>query len=195
MKKLFVIPALAATIFIIAACNNTGKTTNSATGTDSAKATAANEAPAAGKKPAEAAKGLVADYLNLKNALAKDNSNDAATAGKSLADGFAKFDRSMLNETQKKSFADIADDAQEMAKHIGESAGKLPHQREHFDMLSKDMYDMVKLFGAAQPLYVDRCPMYNDKKGAIWLSETKEIKNPYLGAQMPTCGTIKEELK
>ena len=37
--------------------------------------------------------------------------------------------------------------------------------------------------------------MYNNKKGAFWLSETKEIKNPYLGKAMPTCGTIKEEIK
>lgn len=32
---------------------------------------------------------------------------------------------------------------------------------------------------AGEKIYVDYCPMYNDNKGAIWLSETKEIKNPY----------------
>jgi hypothetical protein len=32
--------------------------------------------------------------------------------------------------------------------------------------------------------------MYKKGKGAFWLSETKEIKNPYLGKTMPTCGTI-----
>ncbi|OOQ61986.1 DUF3347 domain-containing protein [Mucilaginibacter pedocola] len=189
MKKPFIIFPLAVTVFAIAACNLSGRSADSVAGNDTAKTSAA------GITPSTTAKILVAHYLNLKNALAKDNSNAAATAGKSLADGFAKFDRSTLNEVQKKNFADIADDAQQMAKHIGESAGKLPHQREHFDMLSKDMYDMVKLFGASQPLYVDRCPMYNDKKGAIWLSETKAISNPYFGTDMPTCGTIKEELK
>jgi len=30
--------------------------------------------------------------------------------------------------------------------------------------------------------------------GANWLSESKEISNPYLGQSMPTCGTVKEEL-
>jgi len=54
---------------------------------------------------------------------------------------------------------------------------------------------MIKLLGTNQPLYVDRCPMYNNNKGAIWVSEIKEIKNPYLGKAMPTCGTVKEELK
>jgi hypothetical protein len=29
----------------------------------------------------------------------------------------------------------------------------------------------------------------------MWLSETKEIKNPYLGQKMPDCGTVEEEIK
>ena len=45
-----------------------------------------------------------------------------------------------------------------------------------------------------QTLYKDFCPMYSDGKGATWLSETKEIKNPYLGKKMPTCGSMKEEI-
>ena len=57
------------------------------------------------------------------------------------------------------------------------------------------MYDMVKAFGGGQLLYQDFCPMYNNQKGAAWLSETKEIKNPYLGKKMPTCGSVKEEIK
>ncbi len=37
--------------------------------------------------------------------------------------------------------------------------------------------------------------MANDGKGAIWLSEVKEIKNPYLGSKMPDCGSVKETIK
>ena len=62
-------------------------------------------------------------------------------------------------------------------------------------MLSKDVYDLVKAFGGGQVLYKNFCPMYNDKKGAIWLSETKTIKNPYYGKKMLTCGSVQEELK
>jgi hypothetical protein len=29
----------------------------------------------------------------------------------------------------------------------------------------------------------------------MWLSEIKEVKNPYFGAEMPTCGTIEEVIK
>ncbi|MEB0248547.1 MULTISPECIES: DUF3347 domain-containing protein [unclassified Mucilaginibacter] len=194
MKNLIIVVAFAATSLTIAACNNSNKPAASST-TDTNKMASATGKQAAQTAPASAVKGILDNYLQLKNALAADNSEDAATAGKAIAAGFAKFDQSALTITQKKSFADIQGDAKEMAEHIGESAGKLPHQREHFEMLSQDMVDLVKLFGAGQPLYVDHCPMYNNNKGADWLSETKAIKNPYLGTKMPTCGSVKEELK
>ncbi len=191
MKNFIVITALAVTAFTIAACNNAGSSSAAHSAKDSSGA--AQSAEKSG--PQEAVKSLLGSYLQLKNALAEDNSNDAAVAGKAIAAGFTGFDKAALTTAQKKSFEDIAGDAKEMAEHIGESAGKLPHQREHFEMLSQDMADLVKLFGAGQTLYVDHCPMYNNNKGANWLSETKAIKNPYLGTKMSTCGSIKEEIK
>ena len=99
-----------------------------------------------------------------------------------------------ISKEQMKTYMDIADDLKENAEHIGENAGKLDHQREHFVLVSKDINDLIATFGTKQKLYQDFCPMADEGKGAIWISETKEIKNPYLGAKMPTCGTIKKEL-
>ena len=140
-------------------------------------------------------KEIMTSYLQIKNGLANDNGKDAAVGGAALMEAIAKTDKSSMTVAQKKVYEDMADDAKEMADHISTNAGKIEHQREHFDMLSNDVYDMVKAMGAGQTLYKDSCPMFNNKKGAIWLSETKEIRNPYLGKKMPTCGTIKEELK
>ena len=83
----------------------------------------------------------------------------------------------------------------EHAEHIGKNAGKIDHQREHFSMMSEDIYSLVKAFGGGQALYNDFCPMFNDKKGAMWLSETREIKNPYMGSKMPTCGRVDEKIQ
>lgn len=141
-------------------------------------------------------RGIIAGYLQLKNALTKDNSKDAATAGNVIVAELAKVDMKNLSAAQMKSYMDIADDLKENAEHIGANAGKLDHEREHFEMLSKDMIDLVKTFGnGGQTLYKDFCPMVNDNKGAYWISEVKEIKNPYLGVKMPTCGSVKEEIK
>lgn len=138
---------------------------------------------------------VVASYLQLKNALANDNSKDAAAAGSEVQKAIEKADAASFSADQKKVFADVKDDAIEHAEHIAANANNIEHQREHFETLSKDLYDMVKVFGAGQTLYQTHCPMYNNNKGANWLSETKEIKNPYLGAKMSTCGNVEEELK
>ncbi len=140
-------------------------------------------------------KEMVTQYLQMKNALANDNGKDAASAGNAFVESMGKMEKNSLTSEKKKKWDDLSDDAKEMAEHIGKNADKLEHQREHFDMLSKDMYDMVETFGAGQTLYQDFCPMYNNNKGATWLSETKEIKNPYMGKKQPTCGSVKEEIK
>ena len=140
-------------------------------------------------------KPLVDGYLALKNAFTTDNTKEAAAAGKALETAFKGFDKTVLNADQQKTYDEIEDDAREHAEHIGANGGNIAHQREHFALLSKDMYDLVKAFGGGQTLYQDFCPMYDKGKGAAWLSETKDIKNPYLGQQMPTCGVVKEEIK
>ncbi len=192
MKNIFFVIAIAAISFT--ACNSGTNKSNesnnanndttqatSQTNTDTTAATPANE--------------IVSGYLHIKNALTNDDGNDAANGGKEIVTAIAKLDKASLNEQQKKVYDNVADDVKENAEHIGDNAGKIGHQREHFDMLSQDMYELVKAFGGGQTLYKDFCPMYNNNKGAIWLSETKEIKNPYLGKKMPTCGSVKEEIK
>ena len=140
-------------------------------------------------------KEILNDYLQMKNAFTEDNSTGAATAGKKLEAAFKNFDKSALTEVQKKTYEDVEADAREHAEHIGANGGNIAHQREHFELLSKDIYDLVKEFGAGQVLYKDFDPMVNNGKGAFWLSETKEIRNPYMGKAMLTSGSIKEEIK
>ena len=138
---------------------------------------------------------IIAGYLQLKNALAADNTQDAAAVGNSMLSALSKVDKATFSADQVKTYVDIESDVKEHAEHIGKNEGNIAHQREHFEMMSKDIYDLVKAFGSGQVLYKDFCPMYNNNKGAFWISETKEISNPYLGKTMPTCGIIKEEIK
>ncbi|WP_394990734.1 DUF3347 domain-containing protein [Emticicia sp.] len=138
---------------------------------------------------------IVSNYLVLKNALIKDDAAGAATAGKAIVTAMAKIDMKSLSTDQMKGYMDVADDLKENAEHIGDNAGKIAHQREHFAMLSKDVNDLLKTFGNSGPkLYQDFCPMYNKGKGALWISETKAIQNPYYGKTMMTCGSVKKEI-
>lgn len=142
--------------------------------------------------PSDYVTDIITSYLNLKNRLVKDDSKGAADNGKLLLASFNRLDTKTLNANEKKEYLDIADDAKEHAEHIGANAGKLEHQREHFVLLSKDVNDLIKMFGSKRQLYQDYCPMADEGKGAIWISETKEIKNPYQGSKMPTCGSVKK---
>ncbi len=134
-------------------------------------------------------------YLLLKNALVADNSRDASTAGQKLLAAFKNFDKSSLTEVQKKEYLDIEEDAVEHAEHIIKNGDKISHQREHFEILSDDINDLITLLGTDKQLYRDFCSMYNNGKGAIWISETKEIKNPFLGSKSPSCGVIQKVIK
>jgi hypothetical protein len=201
MKSLIIIAVSAITF---ASCNNSDnksadnkstQPTSAEVDKKMAEVTEKQQADTATPATTVSIKEILDGYLKIKNAFAKDNDKDAAMAGNEMVKAFAGFNKAALTTDEAKIYNDIEDDAREHAEHIGSNAGNIKHQREHFDMLSKDIYQLVKTFGGGQKLYYDHCPMYNDGKGANWVSETKEIANPYLGKSMPTCGTVKEELK
>ncbi len=75
------------------------------------------------------------------------------------------------------------------------SAADIDAQRIAFAELSTNFIERVKASGLSSgELYVDYCPMALNDKGASWLSSQKEIKNPYFGENMLTCGDVKETI-
>jgi hypothetical protein len=191
MKTIIAISAFILAIAFTACNSGSSKQTNNA---DSTKTQAVATTATSATNKTNPFQGILTGYLNLKNSLAADNGNDAAKSGQEILDALSKFDASALTPGQKKVFLSLVGDIKENSEHINENGNKIEHQREHFEMLSKDMTDLVKSVGTNKTLYLDSCPMY-DKGNGTWLSETKEIKNPYLGKKMDTCGAIKETIK
>jgi hypothetical protein len=192
MKPLFSVLSITA-VFILAACNNNSSKETTETKSEPASTTT----PISNSETEKAAtvNDIVSAYIKLKNSLAGDNGTDAATSAGEINKALTDLDESAFSQEQKKSYADLKDDIKEHAEHISANGSNIAHQREHFDLLSKDIIDLVKATGSSQSLYIDFCPMYNNKKGASWLSETKDIKNPFYGKEMPKCGIVKEEIK
>jgi hypothetical protein len=197
-----IILGLAIALTILTACNskNNKSTESQNRSSDTiAKSQAENtgkiETSADDAKSNGSIKEILSTYLKMKNDFADDNTTEAASEGKELVTSIVLFDKTALTPDQKQVFEAVEDDAKENAEHIGENGGNITHQREHFALLSNDIYDLAKAFGAEQVLYRFYCPMVDNGKGAYWISETKEIKNPYFGKKMPTCGSIKEEIK
>jgi hypothetical protein len=44
-------------------------------------------------------------------------------------------------------------------------------------------------------VYYQFCPMAFDNKGAYWISKTEDVRNPYFGLKMLSCGEIVQEIK
>lgn len=133
---------------------------------------------------------LIDSYLLLKNALVNADSKKAASSADLMLKAFAGIDTSKVKDVQKKEYAEIAENSQEQLEHIARSP--IDHQREHFEVLSEDLNDLISLIGTDKQLFIDYCPMHNNGKGAAWVSETKDIRNPYYGAKMLNCGEVKK---
>ncbi|EPR74072.1 putative Co/Zn/Cd efflux system membrane fusion protein [Winogradskyella psychrotolerans RS-3] len=133
---------------------------------------------------------ILKDYFNLKDALVADDESKGKELGAILVESLDNLDVSKYTDDQKSELNDIIVDATEHAEHISESP--MEHQREHFKILSKDVTDMVAITGTENTLYEQFCPMYD--KGSAWLSMSKDVKNPYYGSKMLTCGKVQKEI-
>jgi len=89
-------------------------------------------------------------------------------------------------------------------KHLGEleseintlsTSSDISAQRIAFAAFNDAFYASLKAFGLQQgTVYYQYCPMANGDKGAYWLSNIKEIENPYFGDEMLRCGETREVL-
>jgi hypothetical protein len=133
---------------------------------------------------------VLKDYFSLKDALVSDDNSTSKDLGMTLTKSLKYFDASNYTASQQSELKDIIEDATEHAEHIGES--DIKHQREHFKLLSKDLIDLVAIAGTDMKLYEQYCPMYEG--GSAWLSMNEEVRNPYYGSSMLTCGKVQREI-
>jgi hypothetical protein len=133
-------------------------------------------------------------YFAVKDALIKGDGKTAAAKAKELYSAVDAVPMDKLPAAQHTVWMKYMKDISYNAEHI-KGTTEVDHQREHFAKLSLAMFEVMKAIKADYPIYYDHCPMYNDGKGADWLSKESGIKNPYYGSQMLTCGSTKEVIK
>jgi len=80
----------------------------------------------------------------------------------------------------------------------------ITEMRKDFSMVNENLYPFLKGINYKGPdMYWQNCPMaFGEGKEANWISNTKEIVNPYLGKNDPEfkggmlhCGEIKDSIK
>lgn len=133
-------------------------------------------------------------YFTIKDALIKDDGNLASTKAKELLTALNAVKMEALVEKEHTVFMKQLSNLKTDAGNISESKN-VSFQREHFTSLSENIYDLMKVIKPSYTVYLNHCPMYNDGKGANWISKESAIKNPYYGLTMLTCGKVKETIK
>jgi len=120
------------------------------------------------------------DYIQLKNALVASKADEAKEAAGKLKTSLASVkEGNAMTEATKIS-----------------KAASLDEIRKAFASLSNEMKTVVKTSQLSKgELYLEYCPMANNNTGAYWLSNEKEIKNPYFGDKMLKCGSVKETIR
>ena len=127
---------------------------------------------------------LYQDYLNIKTALAADNSDEASKAANNFIKSASMVDYKVLSEGN-------LDILRKNASSIADSRS-IETQRASFGKLSSNMIALTKNFKfSGDSVFVQYCPMAK----ASWLSAEKAVKNPYYGKSMLTCGSVKSEIK
>jgi len=136
---------------------------------------------------------LLAPYLLLKDALIAGDSKAANEATKKFDETLTALQASSLSKEEKAVWTNEQKKLQQATAGI--VAGKsIEAQRQAFDKLSRSLYTVLKASKTSEKLYYQHCPMYQDGKGAYWISREAGIKNPYYGAQMLSCGKTVETL-
>ncbi len=137
---------------------------------------------------------VVNDYFLVKDALVKSDATKVSESAAKLLKSLESVQMGNLNPKEHDAWMKVEKQLVTQAKAINANKD-LAKQRELFKGLSNNMLPLAKSAKLSQKVYIQNCPMYNDGKGADWLSKEQGIKNPYYGASMLTCGSTVETIE
>ena len=118
-------------------------------------------------------------YTKLKNALVNTNPTATAQAAQKLYSSVTLMGADEITLTAVKEIS-MSNDIQ--------------IQREKFVLLTASVEKLLEENVATGSFFKQYCPMAFDNTGAYWLSNSKEIRNPYFGDKMLKCGRIDKEI-
>lgn len=136
-------------------------------------------------------KNVLGHYMHIKNALVDSDTLEAKKGAAILIETVRQFDDSWFTAKQKIEYDKHKTAVKEQAQQIV-STTALETQRGHFAGLSTHLYGLLKTFSTGKKVYHNHCEMALDNNGAMWLSESIEIRNPYMGSKMMSCGSVEE---
>ena len=128
----------------------------------------------------------ITGYLKLTEAFVESNPKRVSESATDLKSSFNKVNLETLPNSAKMQVTKIT----KMLNAII-NAKTIASQRENFVILNENMAAIVNNLNNLKPaLYLQRCPMANNSEGAVWLSTSEKIINPYYTDTMRNCGSV-----
>jgi hypothetical protein len=139
--------------------------------------------------------GIFTSYVELKDAFVASDAAKVKEKAFVVSTFVAKADMMLLTGAAHNDWMSYLKPIQHALKEIISSTD-IEVQRKAFSALSDNLYKSIKAFGlGGKEAFYEFCPMAFNNEGAHWLSSEQQIRNPYFGDKMLTCGMVKEKLK
>ena len=130
---------------------------------------------------------LIQPYLDIQEALASDNFEEANAAAKKYQRAF----ETGSEESQSPMLTNLKESIDNLA-----ASKDIKDARASFLDLSNAMLAATKHTGVNhdKPLYIAHCPMAFSNAGGSWIQDQETVSNPYYGSMMLRCGSIQKQL-
>jgi Cu(I)/Ag(I) efflux system membrane fusion protein len=131
-------------------------------------------------------------YIQTKEALVGDDFKKVKQNAGLLVKNLDKVDMKLLTEADAHQHWMKVEKEMRLTASAIAASDDIKEQRSHFKGLSTAITSAVQMYGIGQVVYNQFCPMADDNKGAYWLSNDKNVLNPYFGSSMLACGSVKQ---
>ena len=138
-------------------------------------------------------KAVFDNYFSLKDALVNTDAGTSSARAASLVKAIRNVEMGKLSNEEHTVWMKVLKELTAQAEKIA-TTKDIEKQRGTFALLSENIYALTKVSKHSETVYYQHCPMFNNGKGANWLSKEESIKNPFYGSKMLTCGSVQETI-
>lgn len=133
----------------------------------------------------------VKPYLELKDALVASDDVAAATKARAVVSAWDRLGALPESEDEREMWNTMKTAVLAGARSTAASTD-LEKRRADFETLSNALIALIDRYGVTgTSLYKQYCPMAFDDKGSYWISDERQIRNPYFGSMMLSCGEVR----
>jgi hypothetical protein len=137
---------------------------------------------------------VLAAYDRIHESLAKDRLDGVAAQAVALRGAIRQLISSTPELVKEEGYRNALAKLRRTAESF--DARNLEDARAQFGFFSADLIALLKGYPSLvdHPIYTITCPMWKESP-AQWVQTTAQVKNPFLGKQMPDCGQVSGPLQ